>query len=294
MFLLQHIKRGGVIAITVSGLLVHGCAGIQQSLNDGLSAGQTNAPREASGKSKAAMSDDEIRRMLLIDPTSFLDRQIAAPSSGFLTPTAYGADNRDAYIGVAGVASGNNSDLDGSASAGIGLGDANSNVGVELNAAIISLRDDFAQDGSIGVKLHRYFRDAGNFAVAVGWSNVLKWGAAENAEETFYGVVTRRFDLSADRQLPLTASVGLGTGSFRSQSAIDDDENTPNLFGSLSLRVLPQVSVISSWTGRSLGLAASAAPFSFPLVLTAGFSDATDRTTAGTRFQGSLGYSVNF
>jgi hypothetical protein len=294
MFQLPFSSRLGALAVAIGAMLIHGCAGIHPPGADGLSSGQTNDSRIATGQSKATMTDDEIRQSLLIDPTSFIDRTVVSPSSGFLTPSAYGADNRDAYIGVAGRTAGNNSDLDGSASFGIGFGDATENIGVEINAAIISLLDDFAEDGSIGLKLHRYFPDAGKVAVALGWSNPIAWGAAEDSADTFYGVVTRRFELNGERPMPLTASLGIGTGSFRSQSAIDDNENTPNLFGSVSARIKPHMSLISSWTGRSLGVAASLAPSSLPLVITVGLSDITDRTSEGTRFQGTLGYSFSF
>jgi len=294
MVLLQRSKRICAMAIGLCSLVVHGCAGLQEALPSLPSEGPTNQSRVAAGAGSGTLSDDEIRRLLLIDADSFHDRRAVAPSSGFLTPSAYGADSREAYIGIAGVTAGNNTDLDGSSSFGIGFGDATESIGVEINAAIISLRDEFAEDGSIGVKVHRYFPDAGKVAVALGWSNPIAWGAAENAADTFYGVLTRRFDLNTERRMPLTASLGIGTGSFRSQSAIDDGDNTPNLFGSVSMRVRQQVSVIGSWTGRSLGVAASAAPFSLPLVLTVGFSDITDLTPDGTRFQGTLGYSLNF
>lgn len=194
MFLSQSFYRIGVLVIAVTAGLVHGCANGLPLLDDGLDSGSTNASRNASIRDVAAMSDEEIRRLLLIDTASLLDRRVASPSSGFLTPSAYGADSRDAYFGVAGVASGNNSDVDGSSSLGLGFGNAADNIGVEVNAGIISLRDEFGEDGSIGVKLHRYFADAGDLAVAVGWSNAVKWGAAENAEDTFYGVATKRLD----------------------------------------------------------------------------------------------------
>lgn len=292
----RNRRRAGLVALVLAGSLLQACAGNIVPSRQDLSVGVTNAAQLEVAEIQASFTDDEIRKMLRIDSARVLNRSTVLPSSGFLTPSAYGADNRDAYIGIAGVSSGNSTDVDGSSSLGVGFGSAVDSVGVELNAAIISLRESFAEDGSIGVKVHKTFRNAGNLAVAVGWSNVVKWGAAENAEDTFYGVATRQFELrpAAVNTLPLTASVGLGTGTFRSESAIRDDENTPNLFASLGVRIVPAVQLISNWTGSSLGLAASAVPFRFPLVLTAGISDVTDRTTPGPRFQGSLGYSINF
>ncbi|MEO1620727.1 MAG: hypothetical protein AAFU53_06800 [Cyanobacteria bacterium J06632_3] len=245
----------------------------------------------------APLSDEEIRQQLLIDP----DFEPAAagprpvPSSTFLTPSAYGADWRDAYIGVAGVTAGNvRNTVDGSATLGFGVGDAVNAVGVEIGVGIISL-DGFADDGTIGFKVHKVFPEANNLAVALGWMDPIQWGSASETD-TFYGVVTQRFDLRDNPQntMPITASVGVGTGIFRTTGAIEAGDNAPNVFGSVGWRVIPQVSLNTSWTGSALGAAVSTAPFELPLVITAGVSDITDNTADGTRFHGSMGYSFSF
>ena len=244
----------------------------------------------------APLTDDEIRQLLLIDPTAALDRPQPSPGSGFLTPSAYGADWGDAFIGLSGVTAGRDDNKwDGSASVGVGIGDAVENVGVEVSVGIISL-DGFAVDGVVGIRLHKVFPQADNLAVALGWSNPIKWGDANDAEDTFYGVVTHRWDLQPEQSntLPLTASLGVGTGSFRSLGAIADGTNAPNVFGSLGLRVIPELSLVSGWTGSSLGLGVSAAPFDFALVMPAGVSDVPDNTSTGARFNASLGYSFSF
>lgn len=242
-------------------------------------------------------SEEELRQRLLIDPNESIDVDAPrpVPSSSFLTPSAYGADWGDTFFGLAGAAGGNLRDIDGSASLGMGFGDAVRNVGVEVSASIISL-DGFAEDGTVGFKLHKVFPQADNLAVAVGWANPISWGSANEDEEIFYGVATQRFALrpNQDNTMPLTVSAGVGTGTFRSSGAIAADDNDPNIFGSASIRVIPQLSLTSSWTGSGLGLAASAAPFNLPVIFTAGVSDLTDNTAEGTRFQGSMGYSFSF
>ncbi len=250
------------------------------------------------------LSDQEIRDQLLITPNpaaapdlDVLDRRPQpVPSSTFITPNAYGADWGDFYIGTAGATENTQDGLDGSASVGMGFGNAVENVGVELNVGIISI-NGFAEDGTVGFKVHKLFPQANNLGVAVGWYNPIQWGAAKKDEDTFYGVVTQRFNLrpQKDNPMPLTTSLGIGTGTFRSNGAIAAGDNAPNLFGSIGLRVIPQVSLVSSWSGRALGLGASTAPFSnLPIVLTVGVSDLTDNTEAGTQFVGGLGYSFGF
>lgn len=259
---------------------------------------------QATENSLAQLSDEEIRQQLLTTPnpateTEELDvldrRPQPIPSSSFITPNAYGADWGDFYIGSAGTTEDTDDGLDASASLGMGFGSAVDNVGVELNVGIISI-DGFADDGSVGFKVHKLFPRANNLGVAVGWTNPITWGAAERDEDTIYGVVTQRFDLRPNKEnpMPLTTSLGVGTGTFRSKGAVEAGDNAPNVFGSVGLRVIPQVSLVSSWSGRALGLAASAAPFNFPVVFTAGVSDLTDNTEEGTQFVGGLGYSFGF
>ena len=255
------------------------------------------------GDSFAPDSPADLRQRLLIDPDAQLDPTVpvefpqAVPSSTFLVPSAYGADWGDAYIGVAGSTGGDQTRrTDGSAALGFGFGDAVRNVGLEVGVGIISL-DGFADDGIVGFKLHKVFPQAGNLAVAAGWTNPIKWGNANDAEDTFYGVATKQFSLrpNAANQMPLTTSLGVGTGTFRSIGAIDADDNGVNVFGSAGLRVLPQLSVISSWNGTGLGLAASVVPIRrIPFVLTLGVSDVTGNTDEGAQFQGSAGYAFRF
>lgn len=244
----------------------------------------------------APLTDEELRQQLLIDPNFVPDTPRSSPASSFGVPSGYGADWGDAFIGLSGVTEGRTDDkADGSISLGMGFGDAVDNIGVELSVGIISL-DGFGDDGSVGVKLHKVFPGADNLGVAVGWSNGLTWGDADNAEDTFYGVMTQQFVLRPDRDnvLPLTVSAGIGTGAFRSTGAIDAGTNDPNLFGGFGLQVIPELSVVSGWTGSALGLGLSTAPFEFPLVITAGVTDITDNTRSGARFNASVGYSFGF
>ncbi len=254
------------------------------------------AQRNPVSDSFAPLTEEEVRQQLLIDPGADVSQRLRPlPASTFLVPTAYGADWGDVFVGIAGNTSGNTDKFDGSASLGFGVGSATDFVGLEVNSSIISL-DGFADDGAVGFKLHRVFPSAGNLGVAVGWENPVKWGAAGEEEDTYYGVVSNRIDLRRGQvnPLPMTVSVGVGTGTYRSAGAIADDNNDPNVFGSIGLRVQPELSVISSWTGSALGIAASAAPFKDPFVFTVGLSDITDNTPEGIRLNASVGYGYTF
>ena len=259
-------------------------------------------PTDSSGSVGDTFGDiNKLRQELLIDPILETTKpRSASPGSSAGTPSAYGASTGQAYIGGgAFVPEDSDNDIDGSVSAGIGFGDPLKSVGVEVGVNITSIGGqdlDIGDSGTVGVKLHKYF--ANGTAVAVGWSNPLKWGDAEDAKETIYGVATKSFDLkpnSRDNKMPLTVSVGVGSGSFRSKGAIKNDENPPNVFGSLGLRVTPETAFVSSWTGNSLNIGASFAPLkNTPIVINTIFTDVTDNLDNGTGFSLSGGYSFKF
>jgi hypothetical protein len=242
---------------------------------------------------------NKLRQQLLIEPIVIEGKAKASPASSAGTPTGYGASWRQAYVGVGGYLPFDGGNVDGSASVGFGLGDAVKSVGVELGVNVTSLGGqdlDFGQSGAVGLKVHKYFADG--TAVAVGWSNPIKWGEVSNTKETFYGVVTRAFDLqpkNPNNRMPLTVSLGLGTGSFRSQGAIAAGDNSINFFGSLGLRIAPQVSLVTSWTGNSLNVGGSFAPLpNTPLVINAIFTDITDTFDNATGLSISAGYVFQF
>lgn len=253
---------------------------------------------------------EQIRQELLIDPILIAPGSLigeppkASPGSTAGTPSGYGAGSGQAYIGVGLFFPLEEGNVDASLSTGFGLGNPFKFVGLEVNINFTSAGGTLAGGGSfdvgdsgyLGFKLHKSFRDG--TAVAVGWSNPVKWGESSDNEDTFYGVITRAFPLqpqNPNHKLPLTISLGVGTGSFRSTGAIEADENTANFFGSLGLRVIPQASLVSSWTGRSINVGSSIAPFrSLPLVINALLTDVAGNTDNGLGFSLSGGYSFQF
>lgn len=237
-----------------------------------------------------------LREDLLIEPLigpEIIDILRPAPGATFGVPSAYGAAWGEGYAHL--TYANQEGDDDGSLGLGLGFGDPRDSIGVEVGVGIISLTDDFGDRGVVGFKVHRLLDS--KTGVAVGWSNPIKWGVGE-PDETIYAVLSRRFHLRPNNitnPLPLTATVGAGTGVFRSLGAIDADDNVPNVFGSLALQIVPQASVISSWTGNQLNIGASFVPFDYPLVLSIGGTDMTDnRDNGGPNFVFSAGYLFDF
>lgn len=248
---------------------------------------------------------EKLRQELLIDPiiieTKTRVGAAASPGSSAGTPTAYGASHRQAYVGGGArfPFDEKRDRVDGSLSFGFGEGDALKSLGVEFNFNITSVGGgdtfDFGDSGSIGFKLHKNFGQG--TAAAFGWSNPIRWGDSTKARANIYGVITQAIPLipSGKRKLPLTVSVGVGSGAFRSKGAIAADDDTPNVFGSIGLQVLPQLSLISSWTGNRLNMGVSVAPAkNIPIVINAIFSDVTDNLNGGSGLTISAGAGFRF
>ena len=263
---------------------------------------QINSPNEVGDRLTQV---DKLRNSLLIDPI-IIKRLITernlriAPASSSGTPSGYGATWGQGYIGGGIFLPFDDGRTDGSFSLGFGLGNAVKSVGVEVNVNVTSLGGgnnfDFADSGTIGFKVHKYFNP--DIAVAFGWVDPISWGDSNSTKDTFYGVVTKSFKLkpeNAKNNLPLTVSLGVGSGIFRSIGAINSGENSVNLFASLGLRLTPQFALSSSWTGNRLNLGASLVPLKkTPLVINAVITDVTDNLENGTGLSLSAGYAFQF
>ena len=259
-------------------------------------------------------NSDTLRQQLLIDPIINTQESIiktepprAFPGSTAGTPSGYGASGGQVYVGVGllfPLEEDSDGFRDGSYSAGFGLGDPLKSVGLEVNVNFASSGGtyfkggefDVGTSGYMGLKFHKYLRD--RTSVAVGWSNALKWGESSDNKDTIYGVVTRAFLLQPDNphhQLPLTISVGFGNGGFRSLGARAAGGNNANIFGSLGLRVIPEASLVSSWTGNRVNVGTSIAPFrNRPIVINAILTDISRNFDTGLGFALSAGYSFKF
>lgn len=226
-------------------------------------------------------------------------KPIPSPGTSFGVPSAFGASWGNAFVGSSGRVDlgGAGRSVDGSFSMGMGFGNARDTVGLETSLGITSISpDDFADSGSIGLKLHKVFADAGNLGLAIGWSNAIDWGDATDAQETIYGAASKTFVLrpGSANPMPLSATLGIGTGGFRSKGAIDAGSNDPNFFGGLGVKVHPRVSLATSWNGSALNMGMGLAPLDIPLTFSIGFSDVTGNTDNGASFVMNAGYSISF
>jgi hypothetical protein len=237
------------------------------------------------------MSSAEWRsKLTLRRPATHL---VAVPAASISSPTGFGVDMGEAYVGVAYQQRTRFTDLDdATASIGVGLGDRDRYVGLELSATSYStLRGGGPfETGGLNVKLHRSFGDI--WGVAVGYENAVSWGGSD-AGHSPYASVTRVFRLHDDPTRPfsaIAATLGAGGGRFRSEDDVTADRETVNPFGAIGIQVAEPLSLTADWNGQDLFAAASIAPLRrVPLVINAGVADITGSAGDGARFILSAG-----
>ncbi len=240
---------------------------------------------------------ESLRQRLLIKPLVELRAPGFAPASTAGGPTAFGANWGDAFVGLSLANRRSRMDeADGAMSLGFGLGDSQKAVGFEVGVNIGSLRK-FANNGDVVLKLHKSL--PGKAAIALGWDSGITWGPENrNTKDTVYGVVSKVFDLKPNdtkNTLPLTVSLGLGNGRFRSVDAINNDRASVNVFASLGLQVAPQVSLVSTWNGQDLNLGVATVPWrDKPLFVSAIVANVFGNNDNATLFGISIGYGFNF
>ena len=201
----------------------------------------------------------------------------ALPALSINIPTGFGADRNTAFIsGTYQERTRYGNKSDGALGVGVGLGNADKAVGVELSytAASFGGSRDFGS-GGFNVKVHRKLKD--DLSVAAGWNGFLNLGGENDFENSVYGTVTKIFRTRDDINLPLSriaVTAGVGNGQFRTEDALAKDAGGVNVFGNVAVRVAKPVSLIAEWSGQDLGVGVSIAPFkNIPLVITPAVRD---------------------
>lgn len=219
----------------------------------------------------------------------------ASPALSIAIPTGYGADKNTAFIsGTYQNRTRYTNVSDGGLGIGVGLGNAQKSVGVELSYTLASFggsRD--IGTGGFNVKVHKQLPN--DFAVAAGYNGLVNIGGRNDFENSVYGTVTKVFRTREDINTPLSrvaVTAGVGSGQFRSESAINKGSGGIGVFGNVAVRVAQPVSVIAEWSGQDLGVGVSVAPFkNIPLVITPAVRDIVGAGN-GPRFV--LGAGVGF
>jgi hypothetical protein len=222
------------------------------------------------------------------------DRAASIPAIAFGIPTGFGADWRDVFA-AAGLQRGLRYDrdfTDGAVFGGVGLGDAQRNVGIELTLAVVDLVGETFKDHTIGVKMHR--RLGAMWSVAAGIENLIVTGTTDGGTSA-YGVVSGALPLDPSRQWlqRMTLTAGVGDGRFNTEDRVRREENGAGVFGGVAVQVRAMLSMLATWTGQDLNIGLSIAPFDeLPVVVTPVLLDVTGKAGDGVRFALSAGVGI--
>ncbi len=234
------------------------------------------------GKTGVAVTEQDVQNRAGVGNVPGIEttkKPVNAPVGGLTTPTGFGANSGDFFVGggyqdrfIPGAANSSAFGLN----AGFGLGDSLNAIGLETSVTTGSSNGigtpgvptplGLFDRGGINFKLHKQFGE--NFAVAGGWENAVKFDS-DPTRETFYGVLTGVLPVGDTSNF--TASVGVGNGRFRQIANItpgSTENSSTSVFGSLGLRLSENIALVSDYNGRNFNLGL---PLSFQLGDNAGF-----------------------
>jgi hypothetical protein len=244
---------------------------------------------------------DSLRRLFLVPPAPIRRVTVAtffgAPGSSFGSPSPSGAGSHDYFFGVGyQERTRYTSRPDGGFGAGTGFGDPDAGVALETAlSSFSSVRHGPMTIGGVSFKLHH--RDPEHMLLyAIGVENALTWGHVDGGT-SLYGLIGHVFPLRSTYDAPLgvlSASVGVGTGRFRSEADVLGHRRTAGVFGGLGLRIVSTVAATADWTGQDLDAGFTFTPLpDRGIVGSIGMADLTKRAGDGPRFIMSIGYGFN-
>ena len=219
----------------------------------------------------------------------------SSPSVTIINPSGYGAGWGNAGIGIGLQERARFVDkADGVFGFGFGLGNPQKNVGLQIGITLVDLSDIF-RDGTVNVKLHR--RLSQDFSVAAGVQGLVTFGDTDGGSSA-YGSLTKRFAFKQDRTRPFSemyTTLGIGGGQFRSEFDINNEVESIGVFGSVAVRIIEPVNLITEWSGQDLTIGVSVVPFrNLPLVIIPAITDITGSAGDGARFVFGAGYGFSF
>jgi len=244
-------------------------------------------------RNSAAQNVDSLRKIYAL-PIPVLARQLAplraSPGSSVQSPTAFGAEWGDIYLGAGYTqrmryVHGANQ-MDGAVLAAMGFGNARKNFGVEATLTSFStVRSGFGKHSSLSFKVHREL--SRSFAIAAGWEDAIRTNGTDGG--------TSGYVVASSWYKRLTASAGVGGGRFQTESALADKKSGINLFGSVACELASAMSLIADWSGQDLGIGASLVPLQrIHFYIEPGLVDLTGSAGDGARFVLGVGFGFKF
>jgi hypothetical protein len=221
----------------------------------------------------------------------------AQPGVASASPLGFGPNFRDVFGGVGYQAETRyGGDDDGAVSAGLGLGNSRTMVGVELVLTSLStVRSGFGERMVASVKVHRELPHS--FGIGVGAEGFKITGEDSfEPDPSFFVALSKVVRLSqSDFFSGATLNVGLGNERFQQEEDILAGEDGIGFFASAGIRIAPALGAIFDYTGQDLNLGLSIAPFSkIQLVITPGLADVLEQAGDGARFTLGAGLAWRF
>lgn len=223
---------------------------------------------------------------------------VGPTSSSISSPIAFAADWGVIAVGLAYANRWpGTDDRDGLAGISVGFGDAEKYAGLAVSVLIDSIKpnNNFAENGTVAAQLFHVFPN--DYALAVGAGNIGPWGVFKDSARSYYAVGSKVFGVSIkDRQMPLTLSVGAGTGAFYSVSdAQNKHDSNIRPFGSAGWRIFPQLSVIGEWAAKQTNVGISILPIAkLPIVINVADCNITRSEGKNTFFTISVAAGYSF
>ncbi len=215
------------------------------------------------------------------------------------TPVAWGASRNVVFMGAVGtIPAQYSSQNDGAAVLGVGVGDPQKNLGLQIS--IIS--NDISQWDEYASAIHITRSLGNNDAIGAGVENIMLTDGGD-AGKSFYIVYSRgiKHDSMVNKTIRTTRlhySIGAGTGRFADKSPLDIEsgkgEHGTYVFGNLAYELAKSFNIITDWNGTNLnaGMAKTFYIDRQPIAVSVALADLTHNSGDGIRV--CLGASIAF
>ncbi len=250
----------------------------------------------------AAASPDAIRQLrerLRIQPIVKRERPWPSPSLSPGVPSAFVASWGDVFIGGSAATPGNQRDgvVDGSWSAGFGVGDAAKAVALEVSGGCGSIKN-FCANGSFTARLGRLLinETQSRLSLAAAWQNFAQWGNEGRQDNVYYGALSYGVPLQPGRSFAQTLQFNVGVGnSVYAPFVSTNSESQIGAFASLGVELTRFLGVSAGWSGRGANAQLSLTPFQdAPITINLLGADLFNQTPAGTVGVLSISWGANF
>jgi hypothetical protein len=241
-----------------------------------------------------------VRDSLRIPPLVKARKPWPAPSLSPGVPSSFVANWGDVFIGASAATAGKQrgGTVDGSWSAGFGIGDAAKLVALELSGGCGSV-NNFCANGSFDLRIGRLLisNSSSRLALSAAWQNFAQWGNEGRQDNVFYGGLTYAQPLNpSNRDFPQTLQINAGVGNSRyAPFSANNSESKIGGFASVGVELTPYMGISAGWSGRGANAQLSFTPFrDLPLSVSLLGVDLFDQTPAGTVGVLSVSWGTNF